>query len=289
MRRALFTYLLIVLIWLPVSSQESLPDLAKRIKPSVVTILSIGKKRGMSKSGSGFFVAQRSPSFYRSSDDVASFARRVKSRFEEYNDLKDEDLVRGILERTPEYRNKVKFPYPLQELAPKIIRVNNFGSGSLIVTNWHVVAGSKNIVIRTQDKQSYAVLHVIAYSVEGDLALLQTNAPADKYQPLEIAGAFPDEGERVLVIGNPLGLLEGSLSDGIISSLRRVPNVGTVLQITAPVSPGNSGSPVVNTHGQVVGVVTLSLIQGQNLNFAMPWLTLARMLNPEDPLGLYAN
>src|SRR5262249_18721180 len=151
--------------------------------------------------------------------DVASFARRVKSKFEAYNDVKDEDLVRGILERAPEYRNRVKFPYPLQELAPKIIRLNNVHSGALIATNWHVVAGSTNTVIKTHDQQSYAVLNVIAYSVEADLAILQTNAAASKYQSLEIAESFPEEGERVLVIGSPLGVFEGSLSDGIISSL----------------------------------------------------------------------
>jgi S1-C subfamily serine protease len=90
-----------------------------------------------------------------------------------------------------------------------------------------------------------------------------------------------------LVVGSPLGVLEGSLFDGIISSLRKIPKIGTVLQITAPVSPGSSGSPVINTEGKVTGVVTSQLTQGQNLNFAMPWLTLARLLSPEDPLGLY--
>jgi S1-C subfamily serine protease len=91
----------------------------------------------------------------------------------------------------------------------------------------------------------------------------------------------------VLVVGNPYGLFEGSLSDGIISSLRDFPHVGRVLQITAPVSPGNSGGPVVNMSGQVVGVVTFGLKQGQNLNFAMPWFTLARLLSHDDPFGLF--
>jgi S1-C subfamily serine protease len=198
-KRFVLAALLIVLLCASASSQESLPDLAKRIKPSVVTVISVSNRKGANRSGSGFFVAQSFSTRSHISDDVATFAKRIKSRFEAYNDLEDEDIVRRILERTPEYRNRVKFPYPLQELAPKIIRVKNVRTGSFIVTNWHVVANSKTISIRTQDKQAYTVLRVVAFSVEGDLALLQTNAPAEEYKPLEIAESFPEEGERVLV------------------------------------------------------------------------------------------
>src|SRR5262249_46241645 len=133
-------------------------------------------------------------------------------------------------------------------------------------------------------KKHYAV-EIVAYSIESDLALLQGNLPPDQYTPLELAEAFPEEGERIMVIGNPFGLLEGSVSDGIVSSLRKFPNVGTVVQVTAPVSPGSSGSPVINSSGYVVGIISSQLTQGQNLNFAMPWFTLARMINPEDPFG----
>src|SRR5262249_42639195 len=154
------------------------------------------------------------------------------------------------------YRNRVRFRYAVNDLAPTIVRVMNTADGALVVTNWHVVANSKSIAIQTQDRQSYLAQRIIAYSVQGDLALLQTNAPPENYEPLPIATAFPDEGERILVVGNPLGVFEGSLSDGIVSSLRAIPRAGLVLQITAPVSPGSSGSPVINSHGQVVGVVS---------------------------------
>jgi S1-C subfamily serine protease len=279
--------LLVLLAGIPARTQESLPDLAKLIRPSVVTVIATGNKKGVRKTGSGFFVASRPASLNHSIEDVTSFARRLKGKYEEYKAVADEEVVRRILERTPEYRNRVRFPYPVQELAPKVVRVNGVGNGSLIITNWHVVANSKSVSIRTLDQQNYRVTNIVAYSVEGDLALLQTNAPPEGYQSLEVAKAFPEPGERVLVVGNPFGLFEGSLSDGIISSLRVIPRVGTVLQITAPVSPGNSGGPVVNMSGQVVGVVTFGLNQGQNLNFAMPWFTLARLLSADDPFGLF--
>ncbi|MCC6330320.1 MAG: trypsin-like peptidase domain-containing protein [Acidobacteria bacterium] len=85
----------------------------------------------------------------------------------------------------------------------------------------------------------------------------------------------------------PLGLFEGSLSTGIISATRRLPSIGEVVQITAPVSPGNSGSPLMNSEGEVIGVVTFDIAKGQNLNFAISKRLLERLLCPQDPIGLY--
>src|SRR5439155_24690357 len=78
------------------------------------------------------------------------------------------------------------------------------------------------------------------------------------------------------VIGNPLGL-EGTVSDGLVSAVRDVPELGRMLQITAPVSPGSSGGPVVNMKGQVVGITRGLLKGGQNLNFAVPGDLVARL------------
>jgi predicted Zn-dependent protease len=79
---------------------------------------------------------------------------------------------------------------------------------------------------------------------------------------------LPDEGEQIVVIGNPLKL-EGSVTDGIVSAVREVPAVGKIIQITAPISHGNSGSPVFNMKGQVIGVVTVKVTNGQNINLAI--------------------
>jgi tetratricopeptide (TPR) repeat protein len=63
--------------------------------------------------------------------------------------------------------------------------------------------------------------------------------------------------------------LEGSISDGIVSALREVPDIGRIVQITAPVSHGNSGSPLFNMRGQVIGIVTVKVTNGQNINLAL--------------------
>jgi hypothetical protein len=71
------------------------------------------------------------------------------------------------------------------------------------------------------------------------------------------------------VIGTPLGL-EQTVSDGIVSARREIPGFGRIVQMTAPISPGSSGSPVLNMRGEVVGVATFLIDMGQNLNFAIP-------------------
>jgi tetratricopeptide (TPR) repeat protein len=87
--------------------------------------------------------------------------------------------------------------------------------------------------------------------------------------PLPIVRAVPQEGESIVVVGNPFGL-EGSVSNGIVSAVREISGYGKIIQITAPISPGSSGSPVVNMFGQVIGIASLQAAEGQSLNFAIP-------------------
>jgi tetratricopeptide (TPR) repeat protein len=93
--------------------------------------------------------------------------------------------------------------------------------------------------------------------------------PGETAAPLPIEKNTPQEGESIVVIGNPFGL-EGSVSNGIVSAVRDIAGYGQIIQITAPISPGSSGSPVVNMQGQVIGIATLQAAEGQSLNFAVP-------------------
>ena len=139
-----------------------------------------------------------------------------------------------------------------------------------VVTNLHVMRGAVRAEIKTLEAKGrvYPVLGMLAIDPEGDLAILSVSMPIERTRKSELATAMPEEGETIVVIGNPLRL-EGSVSSGIVSALREVPNVGRILQITAPISHGNSGSPVFNLRGQVVGVVTVKVTNGQNINLAI--------------------
>lgn len=137
-----------------------------------------------------------------------------------------------------------------------------------VVTNLHVVRGAVRAEIKTLDGKGrvFPVNGSLAIDEEGDLALLSVDTPTERSS--ELASELPDEGEQIFVIGNPLKL-EGSVSDGIVSAVREVPNSYRIIQITAPISHGNSGSPVFNMKGQVLGVVTVKVTNGQNINLAL--------------------
>ena len=160
-----------------------------------------------------------------------------------------------------------------------------------VVTNLHVIRGAAKAEIKTLDGKGkvFPVNGTIAIDEEGDLALLSVETPTERPRSTELASELPDEGEPIFVIGNPLKL-EGSVSDGIVSAVREVPNSYRIIQITAPISHGNSGSPVFNLKGQVLGVVTIKVTNGQNINLAIAAARVAQLtagkLQPLSELAL---
>lgn len=174
-------------------------------------------------------------------------------------------------------------PELVKRIKPSAVAIETFdakdntisrGSGFFIapdrvITNRHVIERSTRVEIHLLDGRKFPVRGVLAIDGEGDLALLQVDVPKELAVPLPIVRAVPQEGESIVVIGNPYGL-EGSVSNGIVSAVREISGYGKIIQITASISPGSSGSPVVNMGGQVIGIATLQAAEGQNLNFAVP-------------------
>ncbi len=144
-----------------------------------------------------------------------------------------------------------------------------FVASDKIITNRHVIEKSYRVEVHLLNGKTYTARGVLAIDGEGDLALLQVDVPSGSAIPLPIIQNTPQEGESIVVIGNPFGL-EGSVSNGIVSAVRDISGYGRIIQITAPISPGSSGSPVVNMNGQVIGVATLQAAEGQSINFAVP-------------------
>lgn len=152
--------------------------------------------------------------------------------------------------------------------------IANLGTGFFIdarghlVTNFHVLAGRFAADVRTAAGNSYPVEAVVAENREADLLLLRVAIPAEELAWIPIAAKPPAVADRVVVVGSPFGL-EQTVSEGIISSVRDIPPIGEVFQISAPISQGSSGSPVVNARGEAVGVASFQFLVGQNLNFAV--------------------
>jgi tetratricopeptide (TPR) repeat protein len=174
-------------------------------------------------------------------------------------------------------------PELVRRIKPSAVAIETFdsrgdklsrGSGFFIdsdriVTNRHVIEGAYRAEAHSSTGKVYPVKGVLAVDAEGDIALLKIDAPADQIKPLSLDKTSPQEGESIVVIGNPLGL-EGSVTNGIVSAVRDIPTFGRIIQITAPISSGSSGSPVVNMQGQVIGIATLQITGGQSVNFAIP-------------------
>jgi len=144
-----------------------------------------------------------------------------------------------------------------------------FVESDRIVTNRHVLEGAYRAEVHSSTGTVLPVKGVLAVDAEGDIALLKIDPPIAQIKPLPLDKTSPQEGESIVVIGNPLGL-EGSVTNGIVSAVRDIPTFGRIIQITAPISAGSSGSPVVNMQGQVIGIATLQITGGQSVNFAIP-------------------
>ena len=154
-------------------------------------------------------------------------------------------------------------------------RVKGQGTGFFItregdvITNFHVIQGADRSEVLTSDGKIYPVTRVLDDDRMGDLIRISTNTLGNLTPPLSVVSSFPEVGEHVIVIGTPLGL-EKTVSDGIVSAVREIPGFGEIIQLTAPISPGSSGSPVLNMKGEVIGIISFFVGPGQNLNFAIP-------------------
>ena len=161
-----------------------------------------------------------------------------------------------------------------------------FGSGffvgkNQIATNFHVIEGAAKGTAKQVGKYTkYTIEGISATDKKNDLAIVKVTAFGVKPLPLGDSETVRI-GETVYVAGNPRGL-EGTFSDGIISSLR-ARYTRKRIQMTAPISPGSSGGPVLNRSGEVIGVSHMIIEGGQNLNFAIPSNYLRALLKQSEP------
>lgn len=183
-----------------------------------------------------------------------------------------------------------------RRLSPSVFTVQVFGradrppvaSGSAVaiasdevVTNRHVVAAGYTYKVKQGDKSWKAIIAWI--DPNHDLALLRVAGLHATPIPLRVSPSVA-VGERVYAIGAPEGL-ELTMSEGIVSGLRNY-EAGYVIQTTAPVSPGSSGGGLFDQEGRLVGVTSFGLVEGENLNFALPasWVEAC----PRHPAGDHA-
>ena len=148
-------------------------------------------------------------------------------------------------------------------------------SEGTIVTNFHVVDLAKSISVETADGAFYEVKEIVDFSNVYDLAILKIDVKDHPY--LEIAEKAIRKGDQVYAVGSALGTLTGSFTGGYVSSPDRKYGAIDCIQMDAAISPGNSGGPLVNVYGEVVGINTASYTRGENLNLAIKVSELDRL------------
>jgi S1-C subfamily serine protease len=159
-----------------------------------------------------------------------------------------------------------------------------------ILTNYHVVADARQVEVTLHNRKKYKAT-VVGTDPAHDLAVIQIKAP-DLVPSVLGDSRNLQVGQKVYAIGNPFGLA-GTMTRGIVSSIRpvREPNGATIdeaIQTDAAINPGNSGGPLMNWHGEVIGINTMILSSvGQNsgVGFAIPINTAKAVLNDLMTLG----
>lgn len=146
------------------------------------------------------------------------------------------------------------------------------GSG-LAVTAWHVVHDARRVEARFSDNHRVTVIGLVDKNEKLDLALLQL--AAGSRPRITLSASTPRIGSRVYLVGSPRGL-DFSISEGLISQIRTLDGV-RYYQLSCPISPGDSGGPVLNDRGEAIGVVSWRKADAENVGFAVPCHEVARM------------
>ena len=154
-----------------------------------------------------------------------------------------------------------------------------FVGRGMIATNLHVIEGVFNGYIKQvgMDK-TYRIKGVVAMNSQQDLAILRVSDIGVSILPFGNSDEL-QIGEPVYAVGNPKGYLEGTFTEGVVSGVREFQIGSRRIQISAPISKGSSGGPVLNSKGEVIGVAVSKLTDGQNLNFAIPSNYLKKLLS----------
>jgi S1-C subfamily serine protease len=159
-----------------------------------------------------------------------------------------------------------------------------------ILTNYHVIADARQVEVTLHDRKKYKAT-IVGTDKSHDLAIVQIKAP--NLQPMTLGDSTNLQvGQKVYAIGNPFGLA-GTLTRGIVSSIRQVQEpdglvIDEAIQTDAAINPGNSGGPLLNWHGEVIGINTMiasSVGQSAGIGFAIPINTAKAVVNDLVTLG----
>lgn len=179
----------------------------------------------------------------------------------------------------------LSLPDLVERTDPSVVRINvksprgdSLGSGFVVsatgtvVTNYHVIEGGQTVTAQFEDGRTCGVLGFKLFDEKRDIAIIQLDMAGAPFVPMPLAKSLPRKGVEVAAFGAPLGL-SFTATKGTISNIRAGSELGMAgaqyIQTDTPISPGNSGGPLVSMEGEVIGMNTFQMARGQNLNFAV--------------------
>ncbi|MCL2176258.1 MAG: trypsin-like peptidase domain-containing protein [Treponema sp.] len=229
---------------------------------------------------------RRAAAFFLAAAQQAGGGRNISAALREYAEGRDSfsDMIKGVATVIVDmgYRVERGMGIPNRALGSAFF----IDSSGLLITNYHVIAsevdpkhkGYSRLYIRMGDATSPRIpARVIGWDKALDLALIKTEMTPEYIFSI-VDRVIPNVGDTVLAIGSPIGL-EKTVTSGIVSALgRRFLQIGDVYQVDASVNQGNSGGPLIDSEGRLVGIIFMGAAHYQGLNFAIPAQTLASAL-----------
>lgn len=201
----------------------------------------------------------------------------------------DEAATEVPVESIPELTARVKKSLVVVRAATRTGTDEGLGSGfaigdsGLIVTARHVIGDGRDIVVELPDGKSVRATEVHASSSQLDLAVVRIASTS--LPPLELGNAhLITQGRDILAMGHPRGF-RNSVVTGVISGRHELEGI-SMIQLAMPIEPGNSGGPVVDRHGRVLGIVTMKSTASDNLGFAIPVDLLHELLDDPNPIPI---
>lgn len=184
-----------------------------------------------------------------------------------------------------------------ESIKPSLVKISQLGregldgigsgfvvsADGLIATNLHVIGEARRLQIEMHDGKKHTVTEIHATDAKLDLALLKVNATGLKPLPLGDS-AKVRQGESVVAMGAPEGLAF-SIVKGVLSATREIDG-NDMLQVAIPIEKGNSGGPLLNMQGKVLGLLTLKSLKTDNLGFAMPVNALKTLIEKPNPVPM---
>lgn len=184
------------------------------------------------------------------------------------------------------------------EIKPSVVKVmqvgrdgvDGLGAGfvvsedGLIATNMHVIGEARRLEVEMANGDKHEVVEVTATDAHWDLALLRVAKKGLKPIPLADSETIR-QGQPIVAMGNPAGLAF-SVVEGVVSEYPDVVNDITMIRLAVPIEKGNSGGPLLDRHGQVLGILTLKSARTENLGFAMPVNELKRLIEKPNPVPM---